>query len=201
MRESAAAGGAIQYRAVVMAFLTAMGMLGSASAAAVDMRDADCDDLDVSLEPAADFRSIDCESGEERGGMERAGVSSAYIEGQDALSFIVVFHDLAGSHTYLRQTDPRGLFSGTLDLDIEGSWATSSFVSNRFTVRTFFGKLQSQPERVPCFAFARFIGRVPQTPGYRHMVGGLYCELVPSDEPVTRTRIDQMTAKIKGDML
>lgn len=200
MCESRAAGGALQWLALVMALLTS-GILDGGTAAAVEMSDADCDDLDVSLEPAADFRSIDCESGVERGGMERAGVSSAYIEGQDALSFIVVFHDRAGSHTYLRQTDPRGLFSGTLDLDIEGSWATSSFVSNRFTVRTFFGNLESQPEKVPCFAFVRFIGRVPQTPGYRHMVGGLYCELVPSDEPVTRTRIDQMTAKIKGDML
>jgi hypothetical protein len=25
--------------------------------------------------------------------------------------------------------------------------------------------------------------------------------VVPSDKPVTRTRIDQMTAKVKGDML
>ncbi len=200
MRESHATGADARRRAAVMAFLT-MGMLGSASAAAVDMRDADCDDLDLSLEPAADFRSIECESGEDRGGMEKAGVSSASIEGQDALSFIVVFHDRAGSHTYLRLSDPRGIFSRTLDLDIEGSWGTSSFVSNRFTVRTFFGKLESQPEKVPCFAFARFIQRVPYTPGYRHMVGGLYCELVPSDEPVTRTRVDQMTAKIKGNML
>lgn len=200
MRESSATGAAAQRRAAVMALLT-MGMLGNTGAAAVDMRDADCDKLDISLEPAADFRSIDCETGEERGGMERAGVTSTSIEGHDALSFIVVFHDRAGSHTYLRQTDPRGLFSRTLDLDIEGSWGTTSFVMNRFTVRTFFGKLESQPEKVPCFAFARFIGHVPQTPGYRHMVGGLYCELVPSDEPVTRTRIDQMTAKIKGNML
>jgi hypothetical protein len=198
MWESRATGAAA--RAAVVALLT-MGMLGSASAAEVDMRDADCDDLDISLEPAADFRSIECESGEKRGGMEKAGVTSGSIEGRDALSFIVVFHDRAGSHTYLRQSDPRGLFSKTLELDIENSWATTSFVSNRFTVRTFFGKLESQPDKVPCFAFSRYIGRVPYTPGYRHMVGGLYCELVPSDEPVTRTRIDQMTAKIKGDML
>jgi hypothetical protein len=200
MRESRAAGAAIQSRAAVIALLT-LGMLGSGSAAAIDMRDADCDKLDIALEPAADFRSIECETGEDRGGMEKAGVTSTSIEGHDALSFIVVFHDRAGSHTYLRQTDPRGLFSRTLDLDIENSWATSSFVSNRFTVRTFFGKLESQPEKVPCFAFVRFVGHVPQNPGYRHMVGGLYCELVPSDEPVTRARIDQMTAKIKGDML
>jgi hypothetical protein len=200
MRGSRATGPATQRRAVVVALLT-MGMLGSASAAAVDMQDADCEDLDISLEPAADFRSIECESGEELGGMEKAGVTSTSIEGHDALSFIVVFHDRAGSHTYLRLSDPRGLFSKTLDLDIEGSWATTTFVSNRFTVRTFFGKLESLPDKVPCFAFSRYIQRVPNTSGYRHMVGGLYCELVPSDEPVTRTRVDQMTAKIKGDML
>ncbi len=62
MRESRAAGAAIRWRAVVIALLTS-GILGSGSAAAVDMSDADCDDLDISLEPAADFRSIECESG------------------------------------------------------------------------------------------------------------------------------------------
>ena len=200
MRESCVAGTAARRRASVVALLT-MGILGSTSAAAIDMRDADCDDLDIALEPAADFRSIDCEFGEKLGGMEKPGVTSTSITAEDALSFIVVFHDRAGSHTYLRQSDPRGLFSKTLDLDIEGSWSTTTFVSNRFTVRTFFGKLESQPEKVPCFAFNRYIDRVPQTPGYRHMVGGLYCELVPSDEPVTRVRVNQMTAKIKGDML
>lgn len=200
MRESHAAGAATQRLTVVMALLT-LGILANAGARAVDMSDADCEDLEISLEPAADFRSIDCESGEERGGMEKAGVTSTTIKGEDALSFIVVFHDRAGSHTYLRLSDPRGLFSKTLKLDIEGSWATTTIVSNRFTVRTFFGKLESQPDKVPCFAFSRYIQRVPYTPGYRHMVGGLYCEIVPSDEPVTRIRIDQMTAKIKGDML
>lgn len=200
MRELRATGAAVQCLAVVMMLLTS-GFLGSAGAVEGDMSDADCEDLDISLEPAADFRFIDCESGEDRGGMEKAGVTSATIRGEDALSFIVVFHDVAGSHTYLRQTDPRGLFSKTLELDIEGSWATTTFVSNRFTVRTFFGKLESQPEKVPCFAFSRYIQRVPYTPGYRQMVGGLYCEVVPSDDPVTRTRVDQMIAKIKGDML
>ncbi len=200
MRGFRAAGAAAKRPAMLMAFLT-LGILGSGNAPAVEMRDADCDDLDISLEPAADFRSIDCESGEDRGGMEKAGVSSASIEGHDALSFIVVFHDRAGSHTYLRQNDPRSLFGKSLKLDVENSWSAGTFISNRFTVRTFFGKLESQPEKVPCFAFSRYIGRVPQTPGYRHMVGGLYCELVPSDEPVTRIRVDQMTAKIKGDML
>ena len=198
MRESCATGAAAQRRALVMAFLT-MGMLGSASAAAVDMRDADCDNLDIALEPAADFRSIKCETGEDRGGMEKAGVTSTSIEGQDALSFIVVIHDRAGSHTYLRQTDPRGLFSKTLELDIENSWATTSFVSNRFTVRTFFGKLESQPDKVPCFAFSRYAGHVSRSTGYSNRVFGVYCEKIPDTEPLAAARIDEVTSKIKAE--
>jgi hypothetical protein len=200
MGESQGLGAAALRRAAATAILT-MGVLAGTGAAAVEMRDADCDDLDISLEPEADFKSIECESGEKRGGMERPGVKSTSIEGHDALSFIVVFHDRAGSHTYLRQIDPRLLFGKSLDLDIEESWSATTFISNRFNVRTFFGTLESVSGKVPCFAFSRYIDRVPQTSGYRHMVGGLYCEVVPSDKPVTRTRIDQMTAKVKGDML
>jgi hypothetical protein len=31
-------------------------------------------------------------------------------------------------------------------------------------------------------------------------VAGFYCEFVPSDQPVTAARVDQMTGKIKADM-
>ena len=181
--------------------LLATGALCGASSAADVMRDADCDNLDISLEPAADFRTIECESGVQRGGVRTAAVGSASIEAHDALSFIVVFHDRAGSRSYLRKIDPRLLFGRTLDLDIEESWSSATSISHGFTVRTFFGRLESLPDKVPCFAFSRYIGHIAQTPGYRHMIGGLYCEVVPSDEPVTRARIDQMTGKIRGDML
>jgi hypothetical protein len=124
----------------------------------------------------------------------------ASIEAQDALSFIVVYHDRAGTRTFLKRTDPNQLFGHAIKLDSEDSWSAQASVSNGFTVRTFFGKLKSVSEKVPCFAFARYTGHVAHTTGFRHMVGGIYCEVVPSDEPVTAARIDQMTGKIRGDM-
>ncbi len=185
--------------ACAAAFLLAGLLLGGGPAGAV-MRDADCDDLDIAVEPAADFRTIECEAGQtvHGGGSGNVGMSS--IEAQDALSFIVVYHDRAGVRTYLTRTDPKQLFGNSLKLDIEDSWSALTSVSNGFTVRTFFGKLKSLSDKVPCFAFARYTGHVAHTTGFRHMVGGIYCEVVPSDEPVTAARIDQMTGKIRGDM-
>lgn len=181
------------------ALLVAGFLLGGGPAGAV-MRDADCDDLDIALEPAADFRTIECEEGQTTHGGGSGNVGIASIEAQDALSFIVVYHDRAGVRTYLKRTDPKQLFGNSLDLDIEDSWSALTSVSNGFTVRTFFGKLKSMSEKVPCFAFSRYTGHVAHSTGFRHMVGGIYCEVVPSDEPVTAARIDQMTGKIRGDM-
>jgi hypothetical protein len=176
------------------------GILFGAGAVRAVMRDADCDDLDIALEPAADFRKIECETGQTTHGSGSGNVGMASIEAQDALSFIVVYHDRAGNRTYLKRTDPQRLFGKSLKFAIDGSWSVSPSVSNGFTIRTFFGKLESMSENVPCFVFNRYAGHVAHTTGFRHMVGGVYCEIVPSDEPVTPARIDQMTGKIRGDM-
>jgi len=174
-------------------------LLLSGSGADAVMRDAECDDLDISLEPAADFRSIKCEAGQTIGGGESGNVGMSTIEAEDALSFFVVYHDRAGTRTYLTRSDPKGLFADSMDFAVDGSW-TSTTVSNGFSVAKFFGKFEFTAEQVPCFAFTRFAGHVAHTTGYRHMIGGFYCEYVPSDQPVTDARVDQMTEKVRGDM-
>ena len=165
------------------------------------MRDAECDDLDISLEPAADFRTIKCEAGQSTpGGGESSGtLGLATIEAEDALSFFIIYHDRAGNRTYLTRNDPKSVFADSLDFAVKDSWSSSS-VHNGFTVNRFFAKFDSLPDKVPCFAFTRYAGHVAHTTGFRHMVGGFYCEFVPSDEPVTDARVDQMTGKVKGDM-
>jgi hypothetical protein len=185
--------------ALAAAVLLSGVLLGAGDVRAV-MRDADCDDLDIALEPAADFRSIECESGSSNSGGGAGGVGTASIKGEDALSIISVVHDRAGTRTSLRRFDPKDLFADELDIDIEDSWSDMSTVSNGFSVSTFFSRLEDSPDKVPCFAFARYAGHVAHTTGFRHLVGGIYCELVPSDKPVTPARIDQMTGKIKGSM-
>ena len=180
------------------AALVAAILLGGGDAGAV-MRDTECDDLDVSLEPAADFRTIKCEAGQMMGGGEGGDVGMATIEAEDALSFFVVYHDRAGNRTYLSRTGPEDLFADSMDFAVEDSWSGTT-VSNGFTVARFFGKFEFSSEQVPCFAFTRYSGHVAHPPGFRHLVGCFYCEFVPSDEPVTDARVDQMTEKVKGDM-
>ena len=173
-------------------------LLGGNRAGAV-MRDAECDDLAVSLEPAADFRTIKCETGQTAGGGDRASLGMATIEAEDALSFFIIYHDRAGTRSYLTRRDPEDLFGDHMDFAVKGTWSENT-ESNGFEVAKFFGKFDFASEQVPCFAFVRFAGHVEHSTGYRHMVGGFYCEFVPSDQPVTDARVDQMIGKIKADM-
>jgi hypothetical protein len=178
---------------VMAAMLLAGGGAGAVS------RDADCDDLDIAVEPAADFRSIECTAGQTGYGGETGWSNMESIEAQDALSILVVYHSRAGVQTYLQRVDPEDLFSGSIDMAVDGSWSETT-VSNGYSISTFFSIFKDQQEQVPCFAFTRFASHVAGTGGYRHMVGGFYCEFVPSDRPVSSSRIDQMTVKIKASM-
>src|SRR5262245_23126310 len=100
------------------ALMIAAILLGGNGAGAV-MRDAECDDLDVQLEPAADFRTIKCETGQEAGGGDRGSLGLNTIEAEDALSFFVIYHDRAGTRTYLTRRDPEDLFSDHLDFAVD----------------------------------------------------------------------------------
>lgn len=186
-------------RSVAPMILAVILLFGNGAGAV--MRDAECDDLDISLEPAADFRTIKCESGQTTpGGGESSGaLGMASIEAEDALSFFIIYHDRAGTRTYLPRQDPEALFGDHMDFAVKGTWSDTT-ESNGFTIAKFYGKFDFASEQVPCFAFTRFVGHVAHTTGYRHMVGGFYCEFVPSDQPVTDARVDQMTEKIKADM-
>ena len=180
------------------ALLAIMLSLAGSDAGAVT-RDAECDDLDIAVEPPADFRSIECKAGQTGYGGETGWSNMETIEAQDALSVLVVYHSRAGVQAYLQREDPKSLFGDSIDMAVKGSWSGTT-VSNGYSVTNFFSKFEAESEKVPCFAFSRYGGHIAGTDGYRHMVAGFYCEFVPSDSPVSAARIDQMTGKIKADM-
>jgi hypothetical protein len=179
--------------AAVSALLLASGGAGAVS------RDAECDDLDVAVEPAADFRTIDCKAGQTGYGGETGWSNTESIEAQDALSVLFVYHSRAGVQTYLERVDPKTLFSDSIDIAVKGSWSATT-VTDGYSISKFFSVFEGETETVPCFAYSRYGGHVAGTGGYRHMVAGFYCELVPSDSPVSEARIEQMIGKIKADM-
>jgi hypothetical protein len=180
------------------ALMAAAILLASGSAAAVT-RDAECDDLDISVEPAADFRSIECKAGQTGYGGDTGWSNMESIEAQDALSVLLVYHSRAGVQTYLERTDPKTLFSNSIDIAIDDSWSGTT-VSEGYSISRFFSKFDGASDKVPCFAYSRYGGHVSGTTGFRHMVAGFYCEFVPSDNPVSEARIEQMIGKIKADM-
>lgn len=173
-------------------------LLASCGAGAVS-RDAECDDLDVTVEPAADFRTIECKAGQTGYGGETGWSNMETIEAQDALSVLLVYHSRAGVQTYLERVDPKSLFSDSIDIAVKGSWSATT-VTDGYSIAKFFSVFEGETETVPCFAYSRYGGHVAGTGGYRHMVAGFYCELVPSDSPVSEARIEQMIGKIKADM-
>ena len=101
--------------------------------------------------------------------------------------------------TYLERVDPKTLFSDSIDIAVKGSWSATT-VTDGYSIAKFFSVFEGETETVPCFAYSRYGGHVAGTGGYRHMVAGFYCELVPSDSPVSEARIEQMIGKIKADM-
>ena len=184
---------ALTAASAVVALLLASGGAGAVS------RDAECDDLDVTVEPAADFRTIECKAGQTGYGGETGWSNMETIEAQDALSVLLVYHSRAGVQTYLERVDPKSLFSDSIDIAVKGSWSATT-VTDGYSIARFFSVFEGETETVPCFAYSRYGGHVAGTGGYRHMVAGFYCELVPSDSPVSEARIEQMIGKIKADM-
>jgi hypothetical protein len=182
-----------------VAALAAAAILLAGSGAGAVSRDAECDDLDVAVEPAADFRTIECKAGQSGYGGETGWSNTETIEAHDALSVLLVYHSRAGVQTYLERVDPKALFGDSIDIAFKDSWSATT-VTNGYSIAKFFSILEGDTEKVPCFAYSRYGGHVAGTGGYRHMVAGFYCELVPSDSPVSEARIEQMIDKIKADM-
>src|SRR5262245_21818950 len=126
-----------------------------------------CSDLAVRLEPAADFPTMKCSTGQ-------TGYGDGYsifseIVAENAVSRIVIIHQYAGTHTYLEPVGSRTLNEKMLNWDIRGSWSPA-IAFGRYEVRRFDGRPESAI--VPCFAFARYAGHVARSTGYQHRVYG-----------------------------
>ena len=183
----------------VAALLAAGILLGGAPAAAV-MRDADCDDLRHRAGTGGRFPHHRMRSRadrpwrrfqQRRHGLDR-GTGCPVVHRRLSRS--------RGQSHLFEPGRPATAIRKIPHIRHRRQLGSLSSVSNGFTVRTFFGKLKSVSETVPCFVFSRYAGHVANSTGFRHMIGGVYCEVVPSDEPVTAARIDQMMGKIRGDM-
>jgi hypothetical protein len=162
-----------------------------------ELKSTSCDNLKVHLEPAGDFRKIECSKGQTGYGGESGWSIASKIFASDALSWIVVFHDEAGVQTYFERAGPQTLFEDWMDEAIDGSWTTGTG-ANGYAVSRFFSKFGGV--KVPCFAFSQFGSHVSRTSGYRQRVAGVYCEEITSEQPVTSERIKEVLGKIKTSL-
>jgi hypothetical protein len=160
-----------------------------------EMVTVDCAKLDITVELGGGFDEITC-SGRHKGyGGESPQIARSRIDAVGPLMDMVLFHDHAGSNTYMERQTPRDLIENAVDYDIPGSWGKAA-ESNDFAIATFFANFGSH--KVPCFAFARYAGHVSRSTGYSNRVFGVYCEKIPDTEPLAAARIDEVTSKIKA---
>ncbi|MFN0194945.1 MAG: hypothetical protein ACKVP5_23690, partial [Aestuariivirga sp.] len=122
----------------------ALGPVGTGGDAApllrlAELKSTSCDNLKVRLEPAGDFRKIECSKGQTGFGGETGWSVASKIFASDAISWIVVFHDEAGVQTYFERVGPQTLFEDWMDEAIDGSWTTGTG-ANGYAVSRFFAK-------------------------------------------------------------
>jgi hypothetical protein len=154
---------------------------------------ANCSDLDVRLEPASDFPTMKCSTGQTGYGQGYSILSE--IVAENAMSRIVIIHQHVGIQTYLAPVDSKGLNEDVLDWDLKDSWSTAT-ASGGYEVRRFFGRPDSAT--VPCFAFARYAGHVAHSTGYQNRVYGYYCEGIANVQPLSDVQVQEVIDKIKA---
>jgi hypothetical protein len=197
--------------AVAAAAALSLAVLGSASAfgppppaadaarllTPVELKPTSCDNLKIHLEPAGDFRKIECSKGQTGYGGETGWSMASKIFATDAISWLLILHDEAGVQTYFERQGPQSLFAEWMDEAVDGSWTTGPS-SKGYAVSRFFSNFDGV--KLPCFAFTQFGSHVSRSQGYRQRVAGIYCEIITSEKPVSDQRIKEMLGKIETNM-
>jgi len=128
--------------------------------------------LDVELQDSAEFTKINCDQGSFRHG-DISG-TFAEISASNSHSVYAVRHEIAGSRTYIIQSDPKTALASSFSKSDD--WAAAPG-GNGFSVARFKGWLKGYPDLpLSCFGFVRYSGHVDRSTGYRHGLFGFYCD-------------------------
>jgi hypothetical protein len=143
-----------------------------------------CEDLDLRVR--ADVGAQTCQAGGLSNGDARGRAEIVSAEG--AGSFFLAEYVNAGMRTYVQRSSPAEIAKRTGLMSDGDSSATSRMQG--FDVRRFKGVIGMH-----CTAFTKHWGHMPQTPGYRHRIAGVYCSIRESD--VADSNLDRLLASIE----
>lgn len=167
--------------------------LGAAPAVAAGVTD--CDSLDIHVAVSIVGGTAECSSGG-KGGGDNGNVTVEIIEARAPLSMLVVTHMAAGVRTYLERMGLEIYIARIARFEKTEGWSLAP-ARQRFRLSRFTATFEAGVPSVPCFAFERYEGHVAQSTGYRHFVGGWYCDFLGAE--VSDTRIDEVLGAITDD--
>ena len=146
---------------------------------------ADCEDLDLKVaQPAV---RMTCKAASISGDDARARAEIVVVD--MAGGFMAVQYINAGVRTYIGRTTPTAVAEDA-GLRTIGGARGAQFRLQDFDVRHF-----AQTGGSECVAFAKHWGHVPQSPGYRYRITGVYCAGNPSD--LEEANLDRVLAGIE----
>ena len=173
-----------------LALAASVGLLSSESVA---LSSGECAGLSVQVRGLPEAASAECESGNIGGGGDQGSGSDEFIRIVSETSILIVSHAHVGRHTYLRRLSVKDIIGNFRGFDSVDGWGEER-ESGDFTVRPFRAEM-SGGNGLACFGFSLYSGHVARTTGYRHHIGGFYCDF--GGMPVTDVRIDEVVGSIE----
>lgn len=146
---------------------------------------ADCGDLDLKVaQPAG---RMTCKAASISGDDARARAEIVVVDMVGG--FIAVQYINTGVRTYISRTTPTAVAEDA-GLRTIGGTRGAQYRLQDFDVRHF-----AQTGGSECVAFAKHWGHVPQSPGFRYRITGVYCAGNPSD--LAEATLDRVLAGIE----
>lgn len=145
----------------------------------------DCDNLELKV--ARPAGQMTCKAASISDADARARTEVVIVDVSDG--FLVVEYINAGVRTYIDRTTPTAVAEDAGLRSIGGARG-AQFRLQDFDVRHF-----NQSGGSECVAFAKHWGHVPQSPGYRYRITGVYCAGNPFD--LEEANLDRVLAGIE----
>jgi hypothetical protein len=174
-----------------LALAAGMAFLPSGSRA---LSTGECADLSVQIKGLPEAAAAECEAGSFGGGGDQGSGTDEFIRMMNARSVFIVVHAFAGRQTYLNRISVKAMIGRFRGLDDVGDWGEEG-ESGDFTVRRFRAKLSGSGGTMACFGFSLYAGHFARTSGYRHHLGGFYCDFDGTE--ITDGRIAELVGSIE----
>ncbi len=154
----------------------------------------ECAALSIQIKGLPESAAAECEAGSFGGGGDRGSGRDEFVRMVNAGSIFIVVHAHAGRQTYLRRMSVKDMIGSFSGFDSVEDWGEEG-ESGDFATRRFRGKMGGAASEMACFGFSLYAGHFAGTTGYRHHLGGFYCDF--DGATVSDGRIEEVVGSIE----